>query len=301
MTRIISIASGKGGVGKSMLAANLGLLLARKGLRTVIADLDVGGADIHVLFGEFNPRRTISDFLYRRVEELAEVVCPLPFKNLAIIPGTGDTLATANMRFTRKRRLINSLKKIDAEIIIIDVGAGTSFHTLDFFLAADLYITITTPEPAAILDLYRFVKLAAIRKVVSGFIGYGQVSEALAHEDFSSIDQVIAAVEKTAPNSRARAEEIIRAFTPRLVLNRVSGRSKTSIRRLQLTLRECVGCNIATLGEIPDDPAVAAAIRSYLPVVNRGRPDRRQRPCAPLPNASRTPCRKGLAKTSRKR
>ncbi len=266
MTRIISIASGKGGVGKTMLATNLGILLAKRGLKVVIADMDIGGADVHVLFGEFNPERTISDFLYRKIANLAEAVCPLPLKNLSIIPGTGDTLATANMRFARKKRLINSLKEIDAEIIIIDVGAGTGFHTLDFFLAADLYLVITTPEPAAILDLYRFVKLAAIRKVVSGFIGYGQVSEALAHQDFASLDEVVAAVEKINPQSREQAEKIIREFIPRLVLNRVIGRQTTNIQRLKLTLRQYVGCDIATLGEIPDDPAVTAAIKNYMPV-----------------------------------
>jgi len=266
MARIISIASGKGGVGKSMLATNLGLLMARRGLKVVIADLDVGGADVHVLFGEFNPEKTISDFLYRRVDDLAEVVRPLPFRNLSIIPGTGDTLATANMRFARKQRLIRSLKRIESDLIIIDVGAGTSFHTLDFFLAADTYITITTTEPAAILDLYRFVKLAAIRKVLSGFIGYGQISETLAHQDFSSIDQVLAAVEHTDPESRKKAEQIVSDFAPLLVMNRTTGRTGTSVQRLKLTLRQYVGCDVATLGEIPEDQAVARAIRAYMPV-----------------------------------
>ncbi len=266
MARIVSIASGKGGVGKSMLATNLGLLMARRGLEVVIADLDVGGADVHVLMGEFNPDRTISDFLYRRVDDLAEVIRPLPFKNLSIIPGTGDTLATANMRFARKKRLIRSLKRIECDLIIIDVGAGTSFHTLDFFLAADTYITITTTEPAAILDLYRFVKLAAIRKVLSGFIGYGRISETLAHQDFSSIDQVLAAVEHTDPESRKKAEQIVRDFAPLLIMNRTTGRTRTSVQRLKLTLRQYVGCDVATLGEIPEDQAVARAIRAYMPV-----------------------------------
>ena len=63
MATIISIASGKGGVGKSVIAANLALLLAKKGKRVTLADLDVGGADIHILFGLMNPPLTLTDFL----------------------------------------------------------------------------------------------------------------------------------------------------------------------------------------------------------------------------------------------
>ena len=101
MAIIVSIGSGKGGVGKSVIAANLSMLLAKQGKRVVLADLDVGGADAHILFGMLNPPRTLTDFVERRVERLDAVlqqVSAHPF--LQLIPGTGDTLAT---RIPQKR------------------------------------------------------------------------------------------------------------------------------------------------------------------------------------------------------
>ena len=96
MATIISIGSGKGGVGKSVIAANLAMLLAKRGKRVVLADLDVGGADAHILFGLLNPPRTLTDFVERRVERLEEVLQPVsahPF--LQLLPGTNVAMINA--------------------------------------------------------------------------------------------------------------------------------------------------------------------------------------------------------------
>jgi flagellar biosynthesis protein FlhG len=116
-------------------AANLALLLAKKGKRVTLADLDVGGADSHILFGLMNPPLTLTDFLNHRVERLEDIAQALPVHSgLTLIPGTGDTLATANMSYAKKKRLIRHLKNLQAAIVIVDIGAGTRYHTLDFFL-----------------------------------------------------------------------------------------------------------------------------------------------------------------------
>ena len=73
MATIISVASGKGGVGKSIVSGNLGLVLAKMGKRVVLVDLDVGGADLHILFGLLYPSTTLSDFLTRRIDTLEGV------------------------------------------------------------------------------------------------------------------------------------------------------------------------------------------------------------------------------------
>jgi hypothetical protein len=118
-------------------AANLALL-AKKGKRVTLADLDIGGADIHILFGLMNPPLTLADFLNRRVERLEDIAQALPVhSSLPLIPGTGDTLATANMSYAKKKRLIPHLKNLQTEIVIVNIGAGTSYHALDFFLMAD--------------------------------------------------------------------------------------------------------------------------------------------------------------------
>lgn len=268
MAHVISIASGKGGVGKSVVAANLALVLAQKGKQVVLADLDVGGADAHVLVGLLNPPLTLTDFLNHRIEQLDNLAQRLPIHpNLRIIPGTGDTLATANMSYSQKKRLIRNFQDIHADVIVVDIGAGASYHTLDFFLMADHHVAVATPDPTSVLDLYRFLKLAAIRRVLSMFVMRDVLTEGLANRDYSSVEEVLDVAGKTDESGRAIAETTLRAFQPTLILNRVSGRARVNVLQLKKLLKEYVGGNLTLLGEIPDDPAMEQAVRAYVPVV----------------------------------
>jgi flagellar biosynthesis protein FlhG len=234
----------------------------------VLADLDIGGADSHILFGLLNPPLTLTDFLNRRVERLDEVAQSLPVHpNLRIIPGTGDTLATANMAYSKKKRLIRHFQDIQADVIVVDIGAGTSYHALDFFLMADHHLAVATPDPTSVLDLYRFIKLAAIRRVLSMFLARDVMAEALADRDFSSVEEVLDVAGKTDEEGRRMATMTLQTFQPALILNRVSGRSRVNVPQLRKLLKEYVGGDLTLLGEIPDDPAMEQAVRSYLPVV----------------------------------
>jgi flagellar biosynthesis protein FlhG len=268
MAMIISVGSGKGGVGKSVIAANLALLMAKSGKRVVLADLDVGGADVHILFGLLHPRLTLTDFIHRRIENLAAVAEPTAaHPGLRIIPGTGETLATANLPFAKKQRLIKHFRRLDADIILVDIGAGTNYHSLDFFLMADYYLTIATPDPTSVLDLYRFIKLAAIRRVLSGFLARGAVSEALSDRDFGSIAEVVEQVRTVDVNAPESAARMLAGFQPLLIVNRLSGGSRVNILQLKRLLKEYVGGDLAMLGEVPEDPAMARSVRAFLPVV----------------------------------
>lgn len=268
MACVISIASGKGGVGKSVVSANLALLLARKGKQVVLADLDVGGADAHVLVGLLNPPRTLTDFLNHRIEKLNDLAQALSIHpNLRIIPGTGDTLATANMAYSQKKRLIRDFQDISADVIVVDIGAGASYHTLDFFLMADHHVAVATPDPTSVLDLYRFIKLAAIRRVLSMFVMRNVLAEGLTNRDYSSVEEVLDVAGKTDESGRTIAETTLRAFQPTLILNRVSGRARVNVLQLKKLLKEYVGGDLTLLGEIPDDPAMEHAVRAYVPVV----------------------------------
>jgi flagellar biosynthesis protein FlhG len=270
MATIISIASGKGGVGKSVVASNLAVLLARRGKQVVLADLDVGGADLHVLFGLFHPPVTLTDFLNRRVESLEEAALPIEiYPGLRIIPGTGETLATANMPYAKKKRLIRRLQEVAADVTLVDVGAGTSYHALDFFLMADHHVVVATADPTSVLDLYRFIKLAAIRLVLSAFLARDAMADALSDRDFSSVEEVLDVAGKTDEAGRAVAEETLRGFKPSLILNRMTGRSQVNTQQLRKLLKHYVGGDLTMLGEIPDDEAVERSVRGYLPVVDQ--------------------------------
>jgi flagellar biosynthesis protein FlhG len=268
MSTIISVASGKGGVGKSMVVSNLGLLLARKGQRVILVDMDIGGANLHILFGMFHPPSTLTDFLSNRstkLEDLAHpLVNPLP---LRLIPGTGETLITANLQHAKKKRLIRHLQKLDADIILVDVGAGTSYHTLDFFLLADYFVAVATPDPTSVLDLYRFIKLAAIRKVLTAFLARDPIAETLLSQDFHSVTEVLEAVGRTSESGMKLAQHALHGFRPALILNRMTPKTRINTLHLQHLLKQYVETDLSVLGNIPEDPHIQQSILKYLPVV----------------------------------
>jgi flagellar biosynthesis protein FlhG len=265
---LISVASGKGGVGKSVVSANLALALAKTGRQVLLADLDVGGADAHIMVGQLNPTVTLTDFLNKQVERLEDVAIPVTFHpNLRLLAGTGETLATANMAYARKKRLIKQFQELTADVVVIDIGAGTSYHALDFFLMGDIHIAVATPEPTSVLDLYRFIKLAAIRRVLACFLSRSPMSDILSNRDFLSVEEVMNVAGATDAEGRDVAATALRSFRPGLVINRSSTRSQVNVLYLRKILHEYVGGDLTLLGEIPEDPAVSQAVRSFLPVI----------------------------------
>jgi len=163
MATIVSVGSGKGGVGKSVIASNLALLFARMGKRVILVDLDISGANLHVMFGMHHPPATLTDFITGRVNSLEGVAQEVEWgSGLRLIPGTGETLATANLLFAKKKRVVRHLRQMQADLILLDCAPGTSYQALDFFLVGDIQLVVATPDPPSVVELYRFIKLAVI-------------------------------------------------------------------------------------------------------------------------------------------
>ncbi|MDX8407260.1 MAG: P-loop NTPase [Mariprofundaceae bacterium] len=163
--RIWAIASGKGGVGKSFISSSLGLALARQGKRVVLVDLDLGGANLHTCLGMANPKLTLSDFISSKRRHINEFIEPMNEAKLGLISGAADGLEIANLKHFQKQKVIRNLKQIDADYVILDLGAGTTFNTLDFFIQADRGIISVVPDPTSIENTYRFLKCALTRRL----------------------------------------------------------------------------------------------------------------------------------------
>ena len=271
MPTIVSIASGKGGVGKSVVASNLGLLLARHGKRVVLVDLDIGGANLQILFGQLEPAKTISDFISRKVERLDDVAMEVEWgTGLRLIPGTGQTLATANLVHAKKQRLMRHLKNLDADIVVLDCPPGTSYQSLDFFLQGDAQVVVANPDPTSVIELYRFLKLAAIRKVLTQVLGgvCPSIKAFLMEEEFSSIDEVLVAIGENDFQIREAAEHALLEFNPLFVLNRITPDSKLTTAYLQQMVGKFIGGDLVMLGEVPADESVQQSMRTFQPVVD---------------------------------
>ncbi len=250
-----------------MILCNLALLLAKRGKKVCLVDLDIGGADAHLLFGLFNPKYCLADFLTRKVNSIQEVVHTFYSLNgLQLIPGNDSTLQTANMSFQEKQRLLRSLKTLDVDVVLIDVGAGTSYHSLDFFMFSDIQLCVTLPEPTAIMDFYSFLQLATIRKVLGSFLSSSQVSTTLKKQSFSSLAEVLKMAEQTQTGAREKAQQALHYFHPLLIINRDISKGQVNKNKLKQMVAKYLGIEIPHLGNIPEDKATAEALKAYMPV-----------------------------------
>lgn len=163
--KILAVGGGKGGVGKSVFSTIMAFWLARIGNRTVLMDVDLGGANLHTLLGIKSPDRTLNDFITRKFGELEDICIDTSEKNLRLISGASDVLSLANPHFSQKIKLMTHLSRLDADYVVLDLGAGTSFNVLDFFLFAHKKLIVLTPEPTSIQNAYIFVRNAVYRKL----------------------------------------------------------------------------------------------------------------------------------------
>ena len=182
--RIIAVGGGKGGVGKSTIAANLALALARLGQRTTLVDADLGAANLHTMLGLLSPTAGLADFLDQRVDTLDSLKTQLVVPTLTLVPGTSRPGA-ANLSKARKLRLLDAIARLDADCVVVDVGAGASYNVVDLFAAADHKLVVMTPQLPSLHNAYSLLK-ACVHRVVHGLalddVQQGLIDSALGHE-----------------------------------------------------------------------------------------------------------------------
>jgi len=165
MSRTYPIGGGKGGSGKSFLTANLGVLLAKQGKRVVLVDLDLGGSNLHTFLGLRNPKPGLDDFLRKGYENLDHVAVPTVIPNLFLISSLNCSVEISNLFHAQKLKIIRAIKKLPYDYILLDLGAGSNFNTLDFFLASNEGLFVITPEPTSIENTFHFIKAVYFRKI----------------------------------------------------------------------------------------------------------------------------------------
>lgn len=156
--RVITITSGKGGVGKSNLAVNLAIQLRKNGKRVIIFDADIGLANVEVMFGTI-PKYNISDMIYKG-KSVREIVSMGPME-IGFISGGSGIAGLNNLTAEQLDALIGKFAELDelADIIIIDTGAGISDSVLKFVVNSPEVLLVTTPEPSSITDSYSLLKV----------------------------------------------------------------------------------------------------------------------------------------------
>jgi len=152
-----AVGGGKGGTGKSLVANGLGLRLAERGNAVILVDLDFGGANQHTYCGIRKPSRSLSEFFENRVP-LEDLALETRIPGLRLIPGNFNSPNTDSLASTQKLKLFRHLKALQADHVILDLGAGTQYDTLDTFLLADIKVGVIAPDALSSENFYLFVK-----------------------------------------------------------------------------------------------------------------------------------------------
>lgn len=161
---IIAVGGGKGGVGKSLVSANLASRLALAGRKVVAVDLDVGGANLHTYFGVNTPSHNLADLMIYGRRSLSEIAVATGIDGVRLVAGGREEVwgGAASIEQSGLRRLFNGIYRaradMGADIVILDLGAGTNRLTIDFFTAAHLGLVTVLPEPTSIENAYLFLK-----------------------------------------------------------------------------------------------------------------------------------------------
>jgi flagellar biosynthesis protein FlhG len=161
--RTIAFTSGKGGVGKSSIALNTGLMLAQRGRRVVLLDGDLGLASLNVLLGQ-SPRYDLRDVIAGE-KRLHDIMLRGPY-DIQIIPAGSGVAELANLGEEDREELLNQLREVEEEVdyLLIDTGAGISDTVLNLVISSDEAVVITRPEPTALADAYALIKVIVLHQ-----------------------------------------------------------------------------------------------------------------------------------------
>lgn len=272
---ILPVASGKGGVGKSLLASNLSIALGQAGKRVVLVDLDLGASNIHLILGMGNVRQGIGTFLNNREIPFEDIILDTEYDNLRFIPGDAEIPGMANVSSAQKNKLIRRIMDIDADFVILDLGAGTSYNIIDFFLTSSQGAIITAPTLTSTLNAYLFLKNAVFRIIYTSFGKKSAGREYLddLRKDGTSLQKVyiprlLERLKDADPEGFSIFNERIGHFKPLLVMNLLEdpkdGEKAQKIRR---SCREYLGVEMEHLGVIYRDHLQDIALASRIPVI----------------------------------
>jgi flagellar biosynthesis protein FlhG len=266
------VGGGKGGVGKSVVSSSLAAAIAGTGRRCAVIDGDLGGANLHTLLGVSRPRHTLSHLLTGEVTSLTELMVQTSVPNLWLVSGDQALLEMANPKHSQKEMLFRHIRGLDVDDVLLDLGAGTAYNVLDFFLLARRRLVVVTPEPTSIENAEHFLKAALYRslRLVARRPDVGAAILRLRGERrgwrVRSARELIALVQEIDPPAGKLLEERALAFTPTLILNQVRTVEQRRIgSQFVANCRERLGVLVEFAGALDADPNVPVAVAQQQP------------------------------------
>jgi len=300
MARLLPIASGKGGVGKSAITANLGLALSRvagtqgptagpqsrvvaapepgapsegRGRTVVLVDLDLGASNLHTFLGVRNRNPGLGALVWKKEKALEDLLVETGFDRLWLIPGDGLLPGTANLDWPTKKRILKGLESLPADYVLLDLAAGSSYNVVDFFLASSEGLVVVRPEITSVLNAYALLKTVAFRVLSRSFPerspGRAAVNEFAATKGEGAGQSFLDFARDLAAHFPEGEEAFSRlsALRPRAIMNMGSGSGDADLGfRLRDIAAKNLGIKVEFAGYLLEDPGVPASIAQRRPL-----------------------------------
>jgi flagellar biosynthesis protein FlhG len=276
--RVIPIASGKGGVGKSLVAANLAIAFAQAGQSVVLADLDLGASNLHLVLGHHSPKMGIGTYLGNTKSNFADVITDTDVRGLRFIPGDNEIPGTANLSVSQRKNLVKKLLGLntDTDILVLDLGAGTHQSILEFFLLSNQGIIVSAPAVTAVLNAYVFLKNAVFRLMLNSCSKGSPAREYLEQLRKEGADghhkmyipKLLPHIKKIDEVSYEKFVNRLDALHPRLIMNMVDEPKSADVAmKIRRSCEEYLDLSIEHMGIIYRDVLQDTALSSRIPIL----------------------------------
>lgn len=274
MSQIIPVASGKGGVGKSLLSANLAIALGQQGKKVVLVDLDLGASNLHLVIGQKPGAASLGSWFTEK-SDFKDIIQQTDYQNVSFIAGDSQIPDLTSLKHVQKVRLIRNLKNIDTDYIILDLGAGTHQFILDMFLLSPQGIVVSAPVVTATLNGYLFLKNATFRLLYTTFkrgtpgrAYLDNLKKDSATMQKLYIPNLIQFLANCDPANTQIFISRMQQFRPRLVMNMIEDpKDADRAQRIKSSCNQYLGLEIEYLGLMYRDMLQDKALASQLPVV----------------------------------
>ncbi len=264
---IIAVGGGKGGVGKSMVSTMLAIVLGQMEFEVVLVDADFSGANLYGYVNIFRPEKPMQKFIDNRSRDINALAMSSPYPHVRFLTGTAQVAGHSQSLHALRHNVRKNLQHLQSHFVIIDLGAGSSFQNLDFFLLADDQIVLSTCDSLSLYDAYGFIRAALFRKIQHNALTWPELFKKLMvcgdltkGDHIRTVPAFLKEHEKEVPGVCRLIKDETLQFTPRLLLNNVHPNDDHGrAQNLGLITQSVLNVKTESWGEIRHDPQVREA------------------------------------------
>jgi len=272
---IWAVGGGKGGTGKSFLSSSLAIHLASLKEDVVLIDADLGGPNLHTFLGIEESNVDLGHFFTNKVATLQDTISLTPFERLRLVKGTENVLFTSNINYYKKLKLIRHIKAFDAKRVIIDIGTGSSYNCIDFFLLSNPGILVVNPEPTAIENAYYFLKSCIIRilKFYIDHYGIQDLAKRVSDQIQDTSKSIYSFFSEIISHDKFYADLLYRAlqrFNPCLIINKTRDERDVLLgESIANVVQKYLVVELKFMGAVPFDENVHWSLKQKTPFLTR--------------------------------